>query len=61
MSRSVVVQYAGFTSKPIVHEHCFLVREVSSEPRQFAFTDPNEALPEEESPEEKSIKCRESV
>jgi len=47
MSRSVVVQYAGFTPKPIVREYCFLVREVSSEPREFAF--PNEASLEAES------------
>ena len=56
MSRGVVVQYAGFTSKPIVRDYCFLVREVSSEQRQSAFTVPNEALPEEE-----SIKCHESA
>jgi hypothetical protein len=44
MSRSVIVQYAGFTSKPIVREYCFLVRDVSSEPREFTFTIPNEAF-----------------
>ena len=38
MSRSVIVQYAGFTSKPIVREYCFLVRDVASEPREFTFT-----------------------
>ena len=35
MSRGVVIQYAGFTSKPIVREYCFLVRDVSNEPREF--------------------------
>jgi hypothetical protein len=44
MSRSVIVQYAGFTSKPIVREYCFLVRDVSSEPREFTFTIPNQAF-----------------
>ena len=44
MSRSVIVQYAGFTSKPIVREYCFLVREVSSEPREFTFTILNQAF-----------------
>ena len=44
MSRSVIVQYAGFTLKPIVSEYCFLVRNVSSEPREFTFTILNEAF-----------------
>jgi hypothetical protein len=44
MSRSVIVQYAGFTSKPLVREYCFLVRDVSSEPREFTFTILNEAF-----------------
>ena len=44
MSRSVIVQYAGFESKPVVREYCFLVRDVSSEPREFTFTIPNEAF-----------------
>ena len=44
MSRSVIVQYAGFTSKPIVREDCFLVRDVASEPREFTFTIRNEAF-----------------
>jgi hypothetical protein len=44
MSRSVVVQYAGFTAKPVVREYCFLVRDVSSEPREFTFTIPNQAF-----------------
>ena len=44
MSRSGIVQYAGFTSKPIVREYCFLVRDVSSEPREFTFAIPNEAF-----------------
>ncbi len=56
MSRSVVVKYAGFASKTIVRAYCFLVRELSREPRQFALTVPNEASPEEE-----SIKCHESA
>jgi hypothetical protein len=56
MSRSVVVPYAGFASKPIVREYCFLVREVASEQREFTFTLPNEGSPEEE-----SIKCHESA
>jgi hypothetical protein len=44
MSRSVIVHYAGFTLKPIVREYCFLVRNVSSEPREFTFTILNEAF-----------------
>jgi hypothetical protein len=56
MSCSVVVPYAGFTSKPIVRQYRFLVREVSSEQREFAFTLPNEGSPEEE-----SIQCHESA
>ena len=44
MSRSVIIQYAGFTSKRIVREYYFLVRHVSSEPREFTFTIPNEAF-----------------
>jgi hypothetical protein len=44
MSRSVIVQYAGFTAKPVVREYCFLVRDVSSKPREFTFTIPNEAF-----------------
>jgi len=44
MSRSVIVQYAGFTSKQLVREYCFLVRDVSSKPREFTFTIPNEAF-----------------
>jgi hypothetical protein len=44
MSRSVVVRYAGFTAKPVVREYCFLVRDVSSEPREFTFTIPNQAF-----------------
>jgi hypothetical protein len=38
MSRSVIVEYAGFTSKSLVREYCFLVRGVSSETREFTFT-----------------------
>jgi hypothetical protein len=44
MSRGVIVQYAGFTSKSLVREYCFLVRDVSSEPREFTFTILNEAF-----------------
>ena len=44
MNRSVIVHYTGFTSKPIVREYCFLVRDISSEPREFTFTIPNEAF-----------------
>jgi hypothetical protein len=44
MSRSAIVQYAGFTSKSLVREYCFLVRDVSGEPREFTFTILNEAF-----------------
>lgn len=44
MSRSVIVRYAGFASKPMVREYCFLVRDVSSEPHEFTFTILNEAF-----------------
>ncbi len=56
MSRSVVVQHAGFTSKPTVREYRSLAREVSSEQREFRLTLPNEGSPEEE-----SIQCHESA
>jgi hypothetical protein len=46
----------GFTSKPIVREDELLVREVSRQSREFAFTVPNERSPEEESKQ-----CHESA
>jgi hypothetical protein len=63
MSRSVIVQYAGFTSKSLVREYCFLVRDVSSEPREFTFTILNEAFRShrvryQDAPEICSIKLR---
>jgi hypothetical protein len=44
MSQSVIVPYAGFKSKPVVREYCLLVRDISSEPREFTFTIPNQAF-----------------
>jgi hypothetical protein len=44
MVQGVIVQCAGFKLKPIVREYCFLVRDVSSKPREFTFTIPNEAF-----------------
>src|SRR5574340_1219957 len=44
MSESVIVQYVGFEAKALVREYSFLVREVSSEPREFTLTIVNEAF-----------------
>ncbi len=44
MSNSVIVQYNGFEAKALVREYSFLVREASSEPREFTLTIVNEAF-----------------
>jgi hypothetical protein len=44
MSEHVIVQYVGFVAKPLVREYSFLVREASSEPREFTLTVANEAF-----------------
>ncbi len=44
MSESVIVEYVGFEAKALVREYSFLVREASSEPREFTMTIVNEAF-----------------
>jgi hypothetical protein len=44
MSEKVNVQYVGFESQALVREYSFLVREASSETREFALTIVNEAF-----------------
>ncbi len=44
MNESVIVQYVGFVAKALVREYSFLVREASSEPREFTVTVVNEAF-----------------
>ncbi len=44
MSESVIVQYVGFEAKALVREYSFLVREVTSETREFTLTIVNEAF-----------------
>jgi hypothetical protein len=44
MTENVNVQYVGFESKTLVREYSFLVRQASSETREFAITIVNEAF-----------------
>jgi hypothetical protein len=44
MSESVNVQYVGFEAKALVREYNFLVRQASSETREFTLTILNEAF-----------------
>jgi hypothetical protein len=44
MSEKVNVQYVGFESQALVREYSFLVRQASSETREFALTIVNEAF-----------------
>jgi len=44
MSESVIVQYLGFVAKVPVREYSSLVREASSETREFTMTVVNEAF-----------------
>jgi hypothetical protein len=44
MTESVNVQYVGFEAKTLVREYSFLVRQASSETREFSITIVNEAF-----------------
>jgi hypothetical protein len=44
MTENVNVQYVGFESKTLVREYNFVVRQASSEIREFAITIVNEAF-----------------
>ncbi len=44
MTENVNVQYVGFEAKTLVREYSFLVRQASSETREFAITIVNEAF-----------------
>ena len=44
MSESFNVQYVGFQSQTLVREYSFLVRDASSEPREFTVTILNDAF-----------------
>ena len=44
MKEFVNVQYVGFEAKALVREYSFLVRQASSETREFALTIVNEAF-----------------
>ena len=44
MTENVNVQYVGFEAKTLVREYSFLVRQASSETREFSITIVNEAF-----------------
>lgn len=44
MTENVNVQYVGFEAKNLVREYSFLVRQASSETREFSITVANEAF-----------------
>jgi hypothetical protein len=44
MIENVNVQYVGFEAKALVREYSFLLRQASSETREFALTIVNEAF-----------------
>ena len=44
MTENISVQYVGFEAKPLVREYNFLVRQASSETREFSITIVNEAF-----------------
>ena len=44
MRENVNVQYVGFEARALVREYSFLVRQASSETREFALTIVNEAF-----------------
>ena len=44
MSENVIVQYIGFEAEALVREYSFLVREASSDAREFTLTIVNEAF-----------------
>jgi hypothetical protein len=46
MSKELLMQFVGFESKATVREYRFIVREASTEPREFAITIAHEAFNE---------------
>jgi len=44
VSENIIVQYVGFEAKTLVREYSFLVREASSDAREFTLTIVNEAF-----------------
>jgi len=46
MSKEILMQFIGFSSKPTVREYTFTVREAAIEPREFTVTIANEAFNE---------------
>ncbi|HTX16717.1 MAG TPA: hypothetical protein VMD77_15560 [Candidatus Baltobacteraceae bacterium] len=63
MSKEVIMQFMGFSSKPDVREYTFTVREPSMEPREFTLAIANEAfgaggLRFQDAPDVCSIKLR---
>lgn len=39
-----IIEYHGFSAKPLVREYTFSVRETALEPREYTLTIPNEAF-----------------
>jgi hypothetical protein len=63
MSKEVIVQFMGFSSKASAREYIFTVREAAMEPREFTLTIANEAfgshgLRFQDAPDVCSIKLR---
>jgi cold-inducible RNA-binding protein len=63
MNKEIVMQFVGFTSKALVREYTFWVRETSLEPREFTVTIANEAFSEhrlsfQDAPDVCSLKLR---
>ena len=44
MSDAAIIEYRGFTVRPLVREYTFSVREVAVEPREYTLTILNEAF-----------------
>jgi hypothetical protein len=66
MSKEVIVQFMGFSSKPSVREYIFTVREPAMEPREFTVAIPNAAfrpqgLRFQDAPDVCSIKLRQEL
>lgn len=46
MNKEIIMQFVGFTAKPLAREYTFMVREPSIEPREFTVAIANEAFSE---------------
>jgi hypothetical protein len=44
VSSAIIVEYRGFTARPLVREYLFSVRATALEPREYSLTIPNEAF-----------------